>query len=340
MTSILSLTNSKSTASFQSSFQAAADRLNEALSARLASKGADDGRENGLSKSLMEELKESVEVATSLKEMANSSKNNARSEKIARIKEKIEQLKEKIKFATPEQAARLAKELKQLAKDFKGAAKSLTGGGVGETLQTASLTQTSMMATTGLASMVGQVASGQMPMAEGLAMVSGEGATSSANMASQTPATFSDDVGQEAGGEQGDTVGGSVPEEVSKAIEAYQALMQPSSDNEEQNAKTKQVHAEELRKIGRDLKVLAERIKKLAREDDDDAKKQLEAVEREIKAGEDALNEFALQQNGSAGAEGTDTTAQPATPVGEAPLALPTVSVPTTTVSVAVDVVA
>ncbi len=328
---ISNLTAQRPSAAFSSN-----SRFDASLSKRLQSGTAATANldlTDTLSREQKAQLDEDRGVATRLKEALEQGDDDLRMERINRLKEKIAALKERLKFATPEQAEKLIKELKQISKEFGQAAKSLNGGGTGVGVQT-SITSTQALTTTSAttASTAATVSAAISAPAETDPVLASPGTRETANqpLHDARPSTSATDQ----------------PGPVQDAFAAYSnaaAATFLTENNASERAggysslSVRQAHSELLREIQDELKSIAGRIERLAKNADEKDEKDLEEAKEELEKAGRELDAFqAASQHAIAtgtGIPGNDQTTANAGTSTSTGLSIPLAQVPAVSVS-------
>ncbi|MEM5584458.1 hypothetical protein WNZ15_18485 [Roseibium sp. AS2] len=256
--------------------------------------------------SLFDSYKESVELTSSLARSVENNQDSMRSQKISQIKQRIEQLKEMLRFASPEQAERLLKELKQISKEFKSAAQGLAKAGsalaAGSSVSTIAASATGHVDTA--TASAGAVVNPAAAVAETTAATASTGApvTTTGPLPANTPSEEEGGAAQTSsetipGEQDAQDENAGWQADLTAAIQTY-ADRQEEADKAHQSGQVETLKAqrEELRKIARDIKMLADQLERLAEDDDEDAHKALKDVRGNMTAGDRALNDPELER--------------------------------------------
>ncbi|WP_420337042.1 hypothetical protein [Roseibium sp.] len=256
-------------------------------------------------RALVDEFKEAVSISSTLKKATKSHSDNSRSERLERVSQRIEQLKMMIRFASPEQAKKLLKQLKQLSGELKAAGAdrkgmttgSITGAGARSTLDTAvEATNMALQTTLGVATQQTRATatSTQVSAAGNLVyatpVVSGS-QTTGTNLSTGSP--------KGAGTGENSTNATDQRSAYFAEIAAY-TEQQHETDRIEANHRQKGFKAEAkvIWKLADELKKLEEEIKKLLEQNDDDdddtARRDLKAIERNLRETDVYLNQTEL----------------------------------------------
>ncbi|WP_420411716.1 hypothetical protein [Roseibium sp.] len=234
------------------------------------------------------------------------SKDAMRKEKLQRIEQRIKQLKEMMRFATPEQAKRLLKELKQISKEFSSAAKDLNKAAesLGSTEPNSAVTAAADAFSSVIDSTLGNQAAPAAVPATGVATSASEASpqassstqrtNSDANTANSPETLNKNNINQS---NEDELSGTQQKEHYKAAIYAY-ADQQYLADKTHHDQRVEGMRAEheDLRKIAQELKMLANWLEALADKDDEDQQDDLKKIKDALKAGNEELNDPALQE--------------------------------------------
>ncbi|QDG78819.1 hypothetical protein [Labrenzia sp. PHM005] len=262
-------------------------------------------KENETAQSLLKDFTEATRINGTLVKSVKDSKDAMRKEKLERIEQRIKQLKEMMRFATPEQAKRLLKELKQISKEFSSAAKDLNKAA--ENLGSAGPNSAVTAAADAFSSVIDSTL-GNQPASAAVPATSVATGTSEASPQASSTHTINSSTTTETSPEapnnnnsippnEDELSGEQQKEHYKAAIYAY-ADQQHLADKTHHDQRVEGMRAEheDLRKIAQDLKMLANWLEALADKDDEDQQDDLKEIKDALKAGNEDLNDPALQE--------------------------------------------
>lgn len=278
----------------------------EALVTNLAGTSAPlTEKENETAQSLLKDFTEATQINSTLAKSVKDSKDAMRKEKLQRIEQRIKQLKEMMRFATPEQAKRLLKELKQISKEFSSAAKDLNKAAenLGSTGPNSAVTAAADAFSSVIDSTLGNQAAPAVVPATGVATSVSEASPQASSTHTINPSTTTE-TSQESPNNNNsippneDELSGEQQKEHYKAAIYAYADQQYLADKTHHDQRVEGMRAEheDLRKIAQDLKMLANWLEALADKDDEDQQDDLKEIKDALKAGNEDLNDPALQE--------------------------------------------